>query len=136
MISGSLCPACRAFILNSSTSSRLNPNWIDCRFDNVRTNRPAATRWSGFMEVRVFAGDNRMHRPFCAGPGNHRRASFLWTLLLCVTWSARTLAQPRTEVGVRFAAPVRGPMIEAGTVTVAPYYHILTSAPRHVWVGA
>ncbi len=43
MISGSRCPAWRAFNRNNRTFSRLNPNWIDWRFDNVRTNNPAAT---------------------------------------------------------------------------------------------
>ena len=53
-----LCPACRAFIWNSSTSSRLNPNWIDCRFDNVRTNSPAAT--SIRREIPIWTRDQRL----------------------------------------------------------------------------
>jgi hypothetical protein len=57
-------------------------------------------------------------------------------LLLCITFSANALAQPKTEIGVRVAMPVRGPIETSGTITLAPGYDIFSSTPRHISIGA
>jgi len=74
-----------------------------------------------------------MHSRFYAAPG---RILVSWFLLLFVTWSTSTMAQPRAELGVRVAGPVRGPMPSSDTRTFTDNYHVFSSAPRHISFGA
>jgi hypothetical protein len=57
-------------------------------------------------------------------------------LLLSVACGAAAVAQSRVELGVRAGLPLRGPMIAPPTVTFTDTYHIWSSSPRHLSVGA